>query len=120
MQAGTRFIPTEECDAAEAYKNAFIDAKKKDLIIIDSPVGMPARAIRTPFVERMIHGKEDITFCYNCLKACNPKTAKYCISKALIDAVRGDLENGLVFSSAKVEEIKKMQTVREVMDELLV
>lgn len=76
VQAGTRFIPTEECDAAEAYKNVFIHAKKEDLIIIDSPVGMPARAIRTPFVERMIHGREDITFCYNCLKACKSPDGK--------------------------------------------
>lgn len=119
VQVGTRFIATEECDASEEYKQAFIRARKEDVMIIDSPVGMPGRAIRTPFVERMLEEKEQIDFCYNCLKACDPKTAKYCISQALINAVKGDAENGLVFSSARVGEIRKMQTVDEVISELI-
>lgn len=119
VQVGTRFIATEECDANEAYKQAFVKATSEDLVIIDSPVGMPARAIRNPFVERMLNESEDIKFCYNCLKACNPKTAKYCISQALINAVKGDVDNGLIFCSAKVDQITKIQTVKEVVEELL-
>ena len=119
IQAGTRFIPTEECDASMAYKQAFINAKEEDVVIIDSPVGMPGRAIKNPFVDRMLQGREKIDWCYNCLKICDPKTAKYCISQALINAVRGDLDNGLIFCSARVGEITRMQTVREVINELL-
>lgn len=66
----------------------------------------------------MLHESEKITFCYNCLKACNPQTAKYCISQALINAVKGDLEHGLIFCSAKVGQIKGIWTVKEVMEEL--
>lgn len=120
IQVGTRFIATEECDASPAYKEMFIRAQKEDLIIIDSPVGMPARAIRNPFVERMMQENEKISFCYNCLKACDPSTAKYCISQALINAVMGDTENGLFFASAKVGQIKRIQTVEQVMNDLQV
>ncbi|MGN0313763.1 MAG: NAD(P)H-dependent flavin oxidoreductase [Fusicatenibacter sp.] len=118
VQAGTRFIVTEECDASVAYKEAFLRARAEDLVIIDSPVGMPARAIRNAFVERMLNGSEEISWCYNCLKACNPATAKYCISQALINAVKGDVDNGLIFCSAKVDQIHKIQTVLEVMEDL--
>lgn len=119
IQVGSRFIATEECDASEAYKQAFVQAKAEDLVIIDSPVGMPARVLRNSFVERILHESEEITFCYNCLKACNPQTAKYCISQALINAVKGDLENGLIFCSAKVGQIEKIQTVSKVIEDLV-
>lgn len=119
IQAATRFIATEECDASEAYKQAFIRAKSEDVMIIDSPVGMPGRALRNPFVEKMLNDRDEISFCYNCLKACNPRTAKYCISQALINAVKGDLDHGLIFCGERVGEIKKMQTVKKVMEELL-
>ena len=119
VQVASRFVATKECDASAAYKQAYIDAKEEDLMIIESPVGMPGRAIRNPFVERMQRESEKITFCYNCLKACNPAEAKYCISQALIDAVKGDVENGLLFAGACVGQIHQIQTVKEVIDELL-
>lgn len=120
VQVATRFIATRECDASDAYKEVFLRAKAEDIVIIDSPVGMPGRAIRNAFVERMLTEPERITWCYNCLKACNPATAKYCISQALINAVKGDVEHGLIFSGAKVGQIHKIQTVREVMEDLQV
>lgn len=75
--------------------------------IIHSPVGVPGRVIRNAFVERMEAGQERISGCYNRLKVCNPKTAAYCISQARINAVKGDLEHGLIFCGAKVGDIKK-------------
>lgn len=119
IQAATRFIATEECDASDAYKQAFIQAKEEDVMIIDSPVGMPGRALRNPFVEKMLKDREQICFCYNCLKACRPNTAKYCISQALINAVKGDLEHGLIFCGSRVGEIREMQTAADVIEELL-
>lgn len=120
IQVGSRFIATEECDASDMYKQAYINAGPENLIIIDSPVGMPARVLRNPFIDRMLHESEQITYCYNCLKACNPKSAKYCISQVLINAVNGDLENGLFFCGSKVGQINKIQKVKEVIDELLI
>ena len=61
---------------------------------------------------------EKITGCFNCLKACNPKTADYCITQALIDAVKGDRENGLFFCGARIGEITGMTTVKNLMNEL--
>lgn len=119
VQVGTRFIATKECDANDAYKQAFINASADDLVIIESPVGMPARAVKNAFVERMMQGEKKITWCYNCLKACNPAKAKYCISQALINAVSGDVDNGLIFCGAKVDLIEKIETVKDVMEDLI-
>lgn len=118
VQVASRFVATEECDAAPAYKEAYINAEEKDIAIIHSPVGMPGRAIRNAFIKRMEAGQETITGCYHCLKACNPKTAPYCITQALVNAVKGDVENGLIFCGARVGELKKITTVKETIAEL--
>ena len=118
VQVGSRFVATEECDASPEYKRAYIEATAEDIGIITSPVGMPGRALRNAFTERVRDGSEKITWCFNCLKACNPKTADYCITQALIDAVRGDRQNGLFFCGARVGEIREITTVKELIKEL--
>ena len=57
--------------------------------------------------------------CYNCMKKCNPKEVPYCITKALVDAVNGDINNGLIFCGANVGRINEMTTVHELMEELI-
>ena len=118
VQVGSRFVATEECDASPEYKRAYIEAEEKDIEIIKSPVGMPGRALRNAFTDRVREGSEKITWCFNCLKACNPKTADYCITQALIDAVKGDRQNGLFFCGARVGEIRKITTVKDLIEEL--
>ncbi len=119
VQMATRFVATEECDAAHPFKEAYIRAKKEDVLIIKSPVGMPARAIRNSFVERMLRGETVPFSCpYNCLKPCNPRKVPYCIAQALIRAKRGDVENGLIFCGARVYEVDGIYTVGEVFRQL--
>lgn len=89
VQLATRFIATEECDADVRFKQAIVDAKKEDIMIIKSPVGMPARAINSPLIKRLATGEKFLAKkCNNCLTACK-KNAEipYCISRALIEAV---------------------------------
>ena len=118
VQVATRFVPTRECDAALAYKEAYVRARAQDIAIIHSPVGMPGRALRNDFVKRMEAGRERITGCYRCLSACDPRTAPYCITQALVNAVKGDVDNGLTFCGARVGELEGITTVREVIGEL--
>ena len=113
-------MATEECDACDAYKQAYINAKEEDIVIINSPVGMPGRAVKNAFVTSVSEGEEKITHCFNCLKACNPSTAPYCITQALINAVKGDLDHGLIFCGSRTGEIHTITTVAEVMRELTV
>ena len=108
------------CDASDAYKQAYVNASDEDVIIIKSPVGMPGRAIKNAFIERMLAAPDKISHCFNCLKACNPATAPYCITQALINAVVGDLDNGLIFCGSRVGEITKITTVPKLMQELTV
>ena len=111
-------MTTEECDADEHYKQTYIQAEKEDIVIVKSPVGMPGRAIRNALIERVEKEKEPIKKCYNCLAKCNPVKVPYCITKALIDAVRGDVENGLVFCGANTGRIHEITTVHHLMQEL--
>ena len=119
VQIASRFVATEECDASEAYKQAYIQAKDEDIEIIKSPVGMPGRALRNAFLERIKGSKQSILKCYNCLEKCNPAKVPYCITRALIDAVKGDVKNGLIFCGANTGRIHEMTTVHKLMQELI-
>jgi len=119
VQMATRFVVTEECDASQTYKDAYLKCTKEDVQIVKSPVGMPGRAIRNPFVKRTLTEREKITHCYNCLTPCNPAVTPYCISKALINAVKGNLDDGLIFCGENASRLTKMTTVQELMDELV-
>lgn len=114
IQAATRFVTTEECDAHENYKKAYIDCAKEDIVIVKSPVGMPGRAIRNPFIERIEREPERITRCHGCIISCNPKNSPYCITDALVRAARGDVDNGLLFCGANAYRENRIRTVREV------
>lgn len=117
-QIASRFVATYECDASDAYKQAYVNATEGDIQIIKSPVGMPGRAIRNALIKRLEHQKESVRKCYNCLAKCNPAEIPFCITKALIDAVKGDVENGLVFCGANIHRINRIVTVKELMEEL--
>ena len=120
VQFATRFIATEECDASPGYKQALLDAEAEDVTIVQSPVGMPGRALKSPLIRRVEAGTQPkITRCDRCLAACDCKTAPYCISKALIAAVEGDWENGLFFCGANAGEVNTFSTVKEQMDQIL-
>lgn len=119
VQIATRFVVTEECDASQEYKNAYLEAKKDDIKIVISPVGMPARAIMNPFLKTVKNGKIAVTRCFNCLEHCNPKDTPYCITKALINAVKGNIKEGLIFCGENVDRLKEMTTVKKLMHELI-
>ncbi len=119
VQVASRFVATHECDASEKYKQAYIAAKEEDVRIIKSPVGMPGRALNNAFAKKCATERIPVKRCYQCLAKCNPSQVPYCITKALIDAVGGDTDNGLVFCGANVGKINRIQSVSEVMDELL-
>lgn len=119
IQAATRFVVTEECDADPAFKQAYVNCKKEDIEIIKSPVGMPGRAIRNSFIEKAKQGRIPPEKCLGCLSVCNPAQTPYCITQALIRAVTGDVENGLVFCGANAWQEDRITNVREVLRELL-
>lgn len=119
VQMATRFITTEECDADIEFKNEFLKCSKEDIAYINSPVGMPGRAIKNKFIEDAEAGKIKVTKCYGCVKNCNPKTTPYCITKALINSVKGDVDNGLIFSGSNGYKADKIVKVKELVNELV-
>lgn len=119
VQIASRFVATQECDADERYKQAYLDAKREDVEIVMSPVGMPGRALKNEFVKIIEEKPLPVTKCFHCLEKCNPAKVPYCITKALINAVRGDTEHGLIFVGEIVGRIKKIVTVHDLMEELV-
>ena len=117
VQMATRFVTTYECDADEAYKQSYIDAKKEDIVIVQSPVGMPGRAILNPFMRRAKEGQVPHGKCHLCISTCKPAETPYCITDALVNAVKGKIEDALLFCGANAYRATKLEHVKDIMDE---
>lgn len=119
IQVATRFITTEECDANIRYKQAHLKAKESDIAIVKSPVGMPGRAIMNKFMTRVMNGEQiPHSPCHGCLVKCSPKEIPYCITDGLINAVKGNIDDGLLFCGAKAWRADRLETVSEVINDL--
>ena len=113
VQMGTRFVTTEECDASLAFKQAYIDAESSDIEIIKSPVGMPGRAILSNFITKVREGKKQPKKCpFKCIKTCDISKSPYCIIVALINALKGNFENGYAFCGSNAFRATKISSVK--------
>jgi len=119
VQIGTRFVATHECSVSDEFKQLYVRANEDDLVFIQSPVGMPAKVIRTKFLDEILRGEKKEFDCnYRCLRTCDPNTVQYCIAKALIHAADGNIDNAVVFAGTDVTRVKKIVSVKELMDEI--
>jgi len=120
VQLGTRFVCTEECDVSEEFKQAYLDAREEDIVIIKSPVGLPGRAIKNRFLEDLeAKGKLKVNCPYRCLTACKLEDARFCIARALINSHHGDVDHGLIFSGQNAYRVNQIVTVKALIEELL-
>jgi len=120
VQMATRFVGTYECDAAAEFKEAYLQCTKEDLIIIDSPVGLPGRAIKNKFLNDVSMGKGMPFKCrWQCLKTCDPAKSSYCICLALTNAKKGRLGNGFAFAGANAYRVHNIVSVRELVTGLM-
>jgi NAD(P)H-dependent flavin oxidoreductase YrpB (nitropropane dioxygenase family) len=116
VQMATRFVASVECEASENFKNLYLNSRAGDSVLIDSPVGLPGRAIRNEFTEKIKEGLIPSRECRGCLKHC---THSFCILDALVRAVEGDVENGLVFSGEFFHRIKEVLPVKKIIAQLI-
>ena len=120
VKMGTRFVTTHECDADIKFKEAYLNAKEEDIIIIQSPVGLPGRAIENEYVRAINRGEQKPIKCaWQCLKTCNYKKVPYCIADALNNAADGNLEDGFAFAGTNAFKANKIQSVKEVFSEIV-
>jgi len=114
VQMGTRFVATEECDASAAFKQSYIDSRQEDIVIINSPVGLPGRAINCDYLKEVAQGhRKPINCRWKCLHGCDYHTAPYCIARALTNAQQGHLEEGFAFCGANAHKITGLVKVKE-------
>lgn len=119
VQLGTRFVATHECDADDNFKQAFIDSRKEDVIVIKSPVGMPGRALRNKFLDDVEQGKRKPFKCpYHCIVTCDYKKSPYCIAAALNSAKKGKMHRGFAFAGETAYKITGLVSVKELIDSL--
>lgn len=112
IQLGTRFAATEECEVADGFKDMYIKAKKGDVVEIMSSAGLPANAIKTPFVEKIIAGNPTKpSECTNCLKKCSHD---FCVNERLMYGHAGNIEEGIIFAGKDVWKIDEILSVKEV------
>jgi len=119
VQMATRFVCTNECDAADEFKQAYLNATKDDVSLIQSPLGLPGRALRGNFLDRAKKGEVKFTCRYRCIKTCNPASSPYCIADALLNASQGNLKDGFVFVGSNVHRVDKIVSVKELVRELV-
>ena len=121
VQMGSRFVCTHECDAPDAFKQMYLNAKEGDVVLMDSPVGLPGRAIKNKFLEYIAAGPPPGHRCIvNCLKHCSFKTEKegFCIAAALTAAHKGDVDGGLIFSGSNAVLCNEIVHVSDIFDDL--
>jgi len=120
VKLGTRFVTTYECDAAQEFKDSYLACKKEDIIIIDSPVGLPGRVIKNKFVEQMLLGNTKPFKCVcHCLSSCKCSEAPYCIAQVLCNSAIGNMSEGFAFTGTNAYRATKIQHVSEVISELI-
>ncbi len=121
VQIASRFVTTEECDADIKFKNSYINAKNNNVEIIQSPVGMPGRALNGTFLERVKMGLTRPKSCpYDCLHTCDYKVAPYCIVVSLYNAYKGRMDKGYAFAGSNAYLSDRISTVKEVIDDMVV
>lgn len=118
-QLGTRFVATHECDADRRFKESYLAAKKEDITIISSPVGMPGRALKNEFIEKSRLGLRKPFKCvFHCISTCNREETPYCIAQALMNAQRGNLNGGFAFCGENAWRVNEIVSVKELMQTL--
>lgn len=121
VQMASRFVCTEECDAAPEFKQAYLNCKQEEIGLIMSPAGLPGRAILTNTPNIRQYDLDQHTVCrMGCLKKCTYKESgeRFCIVTALDRAQRGDVETGLIFCGTNAWKADKITTVQAIFDEL--
>jgi nitronate monooxygenase len=124
VQMGTRFIGTFECDAHDNFKEILLNAKKEDIQLMGSPVGYPARGVRTNLTELVEKREGPAIICIsNCVAPCHrgveAKAVGFCIADRLSDAYNGNKELGLFFSGTNGYRLDKLISVKELMEKLV-
>jgi NAD(P)H-dependent flavin oxidoreductase YrpB (nitropropane dioxygenase family) len=120
VQMATRFMATSECPLDGSWKQCLVNSKPEDMLLIDSPVGLPGRTLGGRFAREILAGEHKPINCpYHCLKTCDPNKAQFCIADALIAARHGDHKNGFVMAGKNAYRINEIVPIRKLVRQLV-
>ena len=123
VQMGTRFIGTFECDAHQNFKEVILQSTQETISLHGSPVGMPARGVKTALHRRIVEGTAPKIKCIsNCVSPCEHGKGAvrvgYCIADSLGDAHGGDVESGLFFTGSNGYKLQELIHVKDLIGEI--
>ncbi|MDR0419799.1 MAG: nitronate monooxygenase family protein [Prevotellaceae bacterium] len=119
VQMGSRFVTSAECDASDKFKQSYIEAEEEDIEIVQSPVGMPGRAIKNSFLDKVAKGEKQPSKCpYRCIKSCDISKSPYCIIVALYNALKGNFNGGYAFAGVNAFKAKKIESMKQIVSDL--
>lgn len=134
VQLGTPFAVTLEGDAHPNFKKVLAEARPEDIVTFMSVAGLPARAVRTPWLARYLEkesklqskaGLKQCTVGFDCLQQCGlrdgiAKAGQFCIDTQLAFALMGDVKRGLFFrGSESLPFGSAIRSVRELLEYFL-
>lgn len=119
VQMGTRFVGTEECDASDGFKSMYLNCKQEDITLINSPVGLPGRAIKNQFLEDAENSDHGVKCDWKCLRTCKMQKSKYCIAHALLSAKKGEMHDGFAFAGSNAYRVREIVKVSDLMRQLV-
>ena len=119
VQVGTRFICTEESGLDIESKKVYVNARAEDVVIIQSPLGLPVKVLKTPFSERILRGEKIPFGCpFLCLRACKAEKARFCLAEALVDTLFGNTEKGLYMTGSGIGRVNEIVPAEEFLEPL--
>ena len=118
VQMATRFIGTHECDADDNYKQMIIDSTEEDMVRVESPAGLPGRAVRNYLTKALEERRLKVKYCVDCLRTCKKVGIPYCITEQLGNSSDGDVK-GLIFTGAKGYLVDKLDSVENIVKEII-
>lgn len=117
IQMGSRFILTQECDISPSTKSAYLAAENRDITLLESPLGIPARVLRNDLVTALQNGERFQIDCDNCFSNCQGPEASFCIKNALLETAKGNTKDGLLYIGSKGGGRKRLDSVADVFTE---
>ena len=111
VQIGTRFLVADECQIHENYKEKVIKAKDIDTVVTGRSTGHPVRQLRNSMTKKYLKMEEErVSF----------EELESLTVGSLRNAVKdGDVQNGSFMSGQIAGLVKKKQSCKEIIDEII-
>ena len=112
VQMGTRFLAATECPIHPVYRERVFKAKDIDTVSTGKRLGHPVRCLKTPFSREMLKMENDANITAEEIEARGVGALRKAVKE-------GDLQNGTFMAGQIAGMVKREQTCKEIIDEII-